>query len=72
MDIQFYCIKDLRETGNIDLKQCPSKDITADIFTEPLRQFDFIKKRYDLNLMVVTISEIKPEIIEINNFLNYK
>ena len=45
IDVRFFWIKDPIQSGNIDLRYCPTEDMVADYFTKPLQCAAFQKFR---------------------------
>jgi len=50
IDIQFHFIRQHVETGAIELRYCPTHQMTADIFTKPLPRTQFEKHVVGLGL----------------------
>ena len=53
IDIRHHFIRDAITRGEIDVIQCGTKDMLADIFTKPLPPIDFKKHRTSLGLKEV-------------------
>lgn len=72
IDIKFFSVKHLKETGIIDLEYCPSKLMTVDVLIKRLPKPGFVKHKWNLLLLPHPVSEIKVEYWSIRNLLKEK